>query len=101
MTVLPGRPDELTPRAATLVASADVILDVIGELRGIVQDDEGKAVRALYEQNEQISSDLDRIHPRYKGTADAITEYAVALTDAHDRAERAQSDLDDALAAQR
>ncbi|UNK70409.1 hypothetical protein [Microbacterium sp. H1-D42] len=101
MTVLPGRPDELTPRAATLVASADVILDVIGELRGIVQDDEGKSVRALYEQNEQISSDLDRIHPRYKGTADAITEYAVALTDAHDRAERAQSDLDDALAAQR
>ncbi|MFF3025996.1 hypothetical protein [Microbacterium sp. NPDC057944] len=100
MTVLPGRPDELTARAADLVASAGVILTVIHELRGIVEDDEGKAVQALYEQNDQISSDLERIHPRYKGTADALTEYAVALTDAHADAERAQDDLDDALLAQ-
>ncbi|MFC4140618.1 MULTISPECIES: hypothetical protein [unclassified Microbacterium] len=100
MSVLPGQPAELTSRAAGLVASAEVILNVIQELRGIVQDDEGKAVQALYEQNEQISSDLERIHPRYKGTADAITEYAVALTAAHEDAHRAQDDLDDALVAQ-
>ncbi|MFE6735295.1 hypothetical protein [Microbacterium sp. NPDC057650] len=100
MSVLPGQPAELTSRAAGLVASAEVILSVIQDLRGIVQDDEGKAVRALYEQNEQISSDLERIHPRYKGTADAITEYAVALTAAHEDAHRAQDDLDDALVAQ-
>ncbi|KRC59355.1 hypothetical protein ASE14_16600 [Agromyces sp. Root81] len=100
MSVLPGRPAELAWRAATLVTSAEVILEVINELRGIVDDDEGKAVRALYEQNEQISSELERIHPRYKGTADAITEYAVALTDAHARAESAQDDLDDALLVQ-
>jgi len=73
---------------------------VINELRGIVDDDDGKAVRALHEQNEQISSELERIHPRYKGTADAITEYAVALTDARARAESAQDDLDDALLVQ-
>ncbi|MFP1601169.1 hypothetical protein ACLD0U_00595 [Microbacterium sp. 2216-1] len=97
MTVLPGHPEELSARATTLVASADVILEVIGALRGIVADDEGKAVHALYEQNEQISADLERIHPRYRGTADAITEYAVVLTDAHARAESAQADLDDAL----
>lgn len=100
MSVLPGHPAELTSRAADLVSSAEVILDVIQELRGIVADDEGQAVRALHEQNEEISSQLERIHPRYKGTADAITEYAVALTAAHDDAERAQSDLDDALLAQ-
>lgn len=100
MSVLPGHPAELTSRAADLVSSAEVILDVIQELRGIVADDEGEAVRALHEQNEEISSQLERIHPRYKGTADAITEYAVALTAAHDDAERAQDDLDDALLAQ-
>lgn len=100
MSVLPGHPAELTSRAASLVASAEVILSVIHELRGIVEDDEGKAVKALYEQNEQISSDLERIHPRYKGTADAITEYAVALTAAHEDAHRAQDDLDDALVTQ-
>ncbi|WP_217181716.1 hypothetical protein [Streptomyces sp. AC495_CC817] len=100
MSVLPGQPAELTSRANDLVASAGVILSVIQELRGIVEDDEGKAVQALYEQNEEISSDLDRIHPRYKGTADAIVEYAVALTEAHEDAERAKSDLDDAVAAQ-
>jgi len=100
MSVLPGDPDLLTTRAAGLVSSAEVILTVINELRGIVADDEGEAVTALHEQNEQISSDLERIHPRYKGTADAITEYAVALTTAHDDAERAQSDLDDALVTQ-
>lgn len=100
MSVLPGHPAELTSRAADLVSSAEVILDVIQELRGIVADDEGEAVRALHEQNEEISSQLERIHPRYKGTADAITEYAVALTAAHDDAERAQNDLDDALLAQ-
>ncbi|MFY9712993.1 MAG: hypothetical protein WAK00_05920 [Microbacterium sp.] len=100
MSVLPGRPAELTSRAADLASSAEVILDVIRELRGIVDDDEGKAVHALHEQNEQIASDLDRIQPRYKGAADAITEYAVALTEAHADAERAQDDLDDALLAQ-
>lgn len=100
MSVLPGRPAELTSRAADLASSAEVILDVIRELRGIVEDDEGKAVQALYEQNERIASDLDRIQHRYKGTADAITEYAVALADAHTDAERAQDDLDDALLAQ-
>lgn len=100
MSVLPGHPAELTSRAASLVASAEVILGVIHELRGIVEDDEGKAVKALYAQNEQISSDLERIHPRYKGTAEAITEYAVALTAAHEDAHRAQDDLDEALVAQ-
>lgn len=98
MTVLPGQPEALTSRAAGLVSSAEVILTVIQELRGIVDDDEGQAVRALHEQNEQIASDLERIHPRYEGTAAAITEYAVALTDAHARAESAQADLDDAVA---
>lgn len=101
MSVLPGHPDALASRASGLVASAEVIFSVIHELRGIVEDDEGKAVQALYEQNDQISSDLERIHPRYKGTADALTEYAVALSDAHADAERAQSDLEDALHAQR
>lgn len=97
MSVLPGHPAELTSRAAELTSSAQVILSVIQELRGIVADDEGEAVQALYEQNEQISSQLERIHPRYKGTADAISEYAVALADAHDEAHRAQADLDEAL----
>jgi hypothetical protein len=73
---------------------------VIQELRGIVEDDEGKAVQALYEQNNEISSALERIQPRYKGTADAVTEYAVSLTQAHADAERAQDDLEDALYAQ-
>ncbi|QMU97100.1 hypothetical protein FVO59_07565 [Microbacterium esteraromaticum] len=100
MSVLPGHPAELTSRAADLVSSAEVILDVIQELRGIVADDEGKAVQALYEQNEEISSQLERIHPRYKGTADAISEYAIALTTAHEDAHRAQDDLDEALLAQ-
>lgn len=100
MSVLPGQPAELTSRAAELSASAEVILSVIAELRGITADDEGKAVQALYEQNEQISTDLERIQPRYRGTADAIAEYAVALTDAHADAERAQGELDDALTAQ-
>lgn len=99
MAVLPGQPAELSSRAASLVRSAEVILDVIAEMRGIVADDEGKAVEALYEQNEQISTDLERVHPRYKGTADALTEYAVALTDAHTKAERADDNLDTAVAA--
>lgn len=97
MRVLPGQPAQLASRASQLVSSAEVILTVIHELRGITKDDEGKAVQALYEQNAQISSDLDRIHPRFQGTADAITEYAVALADAHEDAERAQDALDDAL----
>ena len=100
MSVLPGHPVELTARASELHASAEVILTVIQELRGIVEDDEGKAVQALYEQNNEISSSLERIQPRYKGTADAVTEYAVALTQAHADAERAQDDLEDALYAQ-
>ncbi|MDQ1125399.1 hypothetical protein QE428_000432 [Microbacterium sp. SORGH_AS 505] len=97
MTVLPGDPDLLTTRAARLTASAEVILTVVNEMRGIVDDDQGQAVQALRDQNEQIASDLERIHPRYSGTASAVTEYAVALTAAHDAAERAQDDLDDAL----
>lgn len=97
MSVLPGDPAQLATRASQLVGSAEVILTVIQELRGITKDDEGKAVQALYAQNEQISSDLDRIQPRYQGTADAITEYAVALADAHADAELAQNDLDQAL----
>lgn len=101
MSVLPGKPAELTGRAADLVASAEVILTVIQGLRGITEDDEGKAVQALYEKNDEISSDLERIQPRYKGTADAVTEYAVALAEAHANAERAQADLDDAIIVQR
>ncbi|GAA2987082.1 hypothetical protein JOD63_002182 [Microbacterium terrae] len=98
MSVLPGHPAELSARAVDLVSSAEVIRSVIRELRGIVSDDdEGQAVRALAEQNEQISAELERIQPRYKGTADAISEYAVALTTAHDDAHRAQDDLDEAL----
>lgn len=99
MAVLPGRPAELSTRAASLVRSAEVILDVIAQMRGIAADDEGKAVEALHQQNEQISRDLERVHPRYKGTADALTEYAVALSDAHAKAERADDDLDTAVAA--
>jgi hypothetical protein len=97
VSVLPGEPELLTTRAARLTTSAEVILAVVNEMRGIVDDDEGKAVQALREQNEQIASDLERIHPRYAGTASAVTEYAVALTAAHDAAERAQDDLDGAL----
>ncbi len=96
MSVLPGSPAELSERAGGLVASAGVILDVIGELRAIARNDEGQAVEALYEQNDQLSGDLERIHPRYKGTADAVTEYAVALEHAHATADHAQGDLDEA-----
>ncbi|WP_405373038.1 MULTISPECIES: putative T7SS-secreted protein [unclassified Microbacterium] len=97
MTVLPGEPDVLTSRAGRLTRSAERILTVVQEMRGIVDDDEGEAVRALHDQNDQLATDLERIHPRYEETASAITEYAVALTGAHERAERAQDDLDEAL----
>lgn len=97
MSVLPGNPDLLSDRAATLTSTAEVILSVISELRGIVDDDQGRAVEALHEQNEQLASSLDRIQPRYQGTADAITEYAVRLTTAHADAEKAQKDLDSAI----
>ena len=100
MSVLPGEPAALTAEAGRLSDSAAVILSVMQDLRDIVADDEGEAVRALYEQNERITADLGRIHPRYADTASAITEYAVALTDAHDAADRAQADLDDALEAE-
>jgi hypothetical protein len=100
MPVLPGEPALLTTRAARLTTSAEVIISVARDMRGIVNDDEGEAVQALRDVNERIAADLERIHPRYDGTASAVTEYAVALTTAHETAERAQSDLDDALAEQ-
>lgn len=98
MSVLPGNPDVLSDRAANLVASADVILSVIEQLRAISSNDEGKSVRALDEKNAQVSGELERIHPRYQGTAVAVTEYAVALSDAHTLAHDAQASLDTAHA---
>lgn len=94
MTVLPGQPATLSARAADLVRSAEVIAQVVEDLRGIVLDDRAKAIEAVHERSTAVADDLERAHGRYDGTARAITDYAVALADAHARAEAAQLDLE-------
>lgn len=99
MSVLEGNPPVLTARAEDLRQTSDRIREVVDSLRGIVDDDESKAVEALHELADDITGQLERVHGRHDGTALAITDYAVELTSAHARADAAQEDLDAARAA--
>ena len=96
MSVLEGNPDALTSRAAELLRTSDRIQDVIDSLDGIVDDDTSKAVEALHSLANDVRGQLERIHGRYDGTAMAIRDYAVELTDAHLKAEAAAEELADA-----
>lgn len=96
MSVLEGNPEALTDRAADLLRTSDRIQDVIDSLNGIVDDDKSKAVEALHSLANDVRGQLDRIHGRYDGTAKAIRDYAVELTDAHLKAEAAAEELADA-----
>lgn len=94
MSVLDGNPSELTDRAADLLATSGRIQDVIDTLRDMVDDDKARAVDKLHDLADDVRGQLDRIHGRYDGTAHAIRDYAVELTDAHARADAAYEDLE-------
>ncbi|MBD7956952.1 hypothetical protein H9651_04835 [Microbacterium sp. Sa4CUA7] len=101
MSVLPGSPDTLADHADALVASASRIQRAADDLRALAYESTARSLDGIRERTAQVAGDLDRVHERYSGTAGALTEYAVALKAAHDRADAGELDAAryDALAA--
>lgn len=100
MSVLEGNPETVTDRSADLVATSQMIESVIETFRTLTLDDTAKAVDKLEGMATEVRHQLERIHGRYDGTANALTDYAVDMTDCHRRAEEAYDDLQVAKADQ-
>ncbi|RLK48933.1 EI24 domain-containing protein [Microbacterium telephonicum] len=88
---LPGNPDALADRAATYVSSASRIDRAADDLRALAYASTAKSLDAIRERSGQVARDLDDAHGRYRGTADALVEYAAALRAAHRRADAADA----------
>ncbi|MCR2784262.1 MULTISPECIES: hypothetical protein [unclassified Microbacterium] len=92
MSVLPGNPAALADYADAYVRSASRISAAADELRGLAYESTARSLEGIRERSSQVARDLDRVHERYYGTASALSEYAVSLKTAHDRADDAEID---------
>lgn len=87
MSVLPGNPAALADYADAYVTSASRISTAADDLRALAYESTARSIDGIRERTSQVARDLDRVHERYYGTASALSEYAVSLKAAHDRAD--------------
>lgn len=87
MSVLPGNPAALADYADAYVTSASRISAAADDLRALAYESTARSIDGIRERTSQVARDLDRVHERYYGTASALSEYAVSLKAAHDRAD--------------
>ncbi|MCU1413967.1 MAG: hypothetical protein JWN80_1307 [Microbacteriaceae bacterium] len=90
---LPGDPATLSGFAARYEGFAAVILQTAAHLDTVVDDrmSVGESVDAVRHQAADVASTIRKVQPRYRETALALTEYAVKLQDAQDRAAQAMA----------
>ncbi len=94
MSTIEGNPAALQHRTHGYVTAAAEIGRVAAELRSLGRDYDGlsEALDALRVRSSTVSTQLDRAHERYQGTAAALDNYAVALGEAHRKADAAAAD---------
>ncbi|MFT4214659.1 MAG: hypothetical protein QM622_07780, partial [Microbacterium sp.] len=88
---LPGNPTALAERASSYVTSASRIDRAADDLRALAYTSTAASLDAIRERSSEVAGSLDDAHGRYSGTANALVEYAAALSAAHKRAESADS----------
>lgn len=89
MATLPGNPVALKERSNNLVASAAQIQAAAEELRAFVMKGQSLAVSSLRDKTSDAALAMDDAHQRYQGTGIALQDYAVELSAAHHKADRA------------
>jgi len=92
MSALPGHPGALLDRANGYLTSAALIEAAMDELRALTVEGRSLALGGVRERAHATAALLESAHERYRGTAVALHEYAVALEHAHRRADAAASE---------
>ena len=98
--LLPGDAPTVQVEAGAFGAVAEAIRLAAELLENLVSGDmQGLAIDAVLDDTAGLAQVLDRVHPRYGETDDALSIYAVRLADAQDDARAAVTAEADALAA--
>ena len=98
LTAISGDPDALVRSASRYQSMAATILDAAIDLDSARNDDVhiSLAMEAIGADLQVASDALSQVYIRYRGTADALAEYAPHLRRAQDRAAQALAAADDA-----
>ncbi|WP_168916177.1 hypothetical protein [Microcella flavibacter] len=97
--LLPGDAIAVQDEARVFAGVAEAIRDAAALLEGLAQGEmQGRAIESIVCDSEELSAALERLHPRYADTAEALSVYAVQLADAQDDARSAVEEERDALA---
>jgi len=98
--LLPGDPPTVQAEAGVFGAVAEALRLAAELLENLASGDlEGLAIEAVLDDTAELAQVLERVHPRYRETDDALSIYAVRLADAQDDARAAVTAEADAFAA--
>lgn len=96
---LPGDPDSLASKASRYGRVADAIRETAAQLKEFasrIESEGGKSVAVLRERAGDAGLRVEKVHPRYETTANALATYAVNLRDAQNAANAAINAADSA-----
>jgi len=90
-TLLPGDPDLVSTTAGSYQQMAAKLLSAARSLREIADNREAisKSTDAAHDELAHLAAAIQHTEPRYRGTADALSEYSVHLRDAQHKAQSA------------
>lgn len=96
MSIIPGEPSVVASGASELDQVAATLLRLAATLDLVADEDVtvGQSVDAIRDRTTAAARSLRDAHPRYDETAGALHDYAIALRDVQDRADRARSSID-------